>query len=594
MKKIFSRRDPLISLGANNTATTEKEPIKGGSWTVGRHVVHAEETIAEGGFGVVFLVRGHVKGGKSESSSNGDQKYALKRIFVNNDKDLAVCKREISIVSNLNGHPNLIGYVDSSVTLLDGGIHEVLLLMPYHKCTVLQMMNDRLDSGFSQDEVLKIFCDICKAVSRLHHCQTPIIHRDLKVENILKDDNGNFVLCDFGSATAKILDSNKMGITSVEEEIKKYTTLSYRSPEMVELYSGTPLTSKLDIWALGCLLYKLCFFALPFGESTLAISSGKFNVPSTSKYSENLHKLIRYLLTPNPELRPDIFQASYLAFKLQASEGKCPVQNLNKAKKPSFDDISMEVAKAPISEAPKSMTTTTKVSQPSSLAISKQTQQQFPVNSGKSSGASTLEASASSTPASSVVANASGATTSVASGGGTNTSVAPRQRPRGNANPGAGGIKAVPIPTLPSPNQPPKADVSRVSNNPFVANFKEPQQQQQQQPPSSTTAAAANVGCGDLTKNPFSSSFIPPPGPFSSSNGPKSLPAGQQVNNSNGPMSLHSSSNNNKNWNPFEDMKNFADLTEDALVDQEFDQLRENERKQNQDPFQSAPFAVKQ
>ena len=71
--------------------------FQGGSWTVGRHVVHAEETIAEGGFGVVFLVRGHVKGGKSESS-NGDQKYALKRIFVNNDKDLAVCKREISIV----------------------------------------------------------------------------------------------------------------------------------------------------------------------------------------------------------------------------------------------------------------------------------------------------------------------------------------------------------------------------------------------------------------------------------------------------------------------------------------------------------------
>ena len=93
-------------------------------------------------------------------------------------------------------------------------------------------------------------CDEIKfvAVSRLHHCQTPIIHRDLKVENILRADNGEFVLCDFGSATAKILDSNKMGITSVEEEIKKYTTLSYRSPEMIDLYSGTPLTSKLDIW----------------------------------------------------------------------------------------------------------------------------------------------------------------------------------------------------------------------------------------------------------------------------------------------------------------------------------------------------------
>ena len=42
--------------------------------------------------------------------------------------------------------------------------------------------------------------------------------------NIVKSN----VLCDFGSATAKKLDPNKMGITSVEEEIKKYTTLSYR------------------------------------------------------------------------------------------------------------------------------------------------------------------------------------------------------------------------------------------------------------------------------------------------------------------------------------------------------------------------------
>ena len=52
-----------------------------------------------------------------------------------------------SIVSNLNGHPNLIGYVDSTISLLDGGVHEVLLLMPYHKVTLLQIMNDRLNSG---------------------------------------------------------------------------------------------------------------------------------------------------------------------------------------------------------------------------------------------------------------------------------------------------------------------------------------------------------------------------------------------------------------------------------------------------------------
>lgn len=47
--------------------------------------------------------------------------------------------------------------------------------------------------------------------------------------------------------------------------------------------------------ALGCLLYKLCFFTLPFGESTLAIQSGNFSIPDSSKYSKGMHQLIRKL-----------------------------------------------------------------------------------------------------------------------------------------------------------------------------------------------------------------------------------------------------------------------------------------------------------
>ena len=71
---------------------------------------------------------------------------------------------------------------------------------------------------------------------------------------------------------------------------------------MIDLYSGKTLTSKLDIWALGVLLYKLCFFTLPFGESTLAITSGKFTFPTNSKYSQNLHKLIRKYILKQPDL----------------------------------------------------------------------------------------------------------------------------------------------------------------------------------------------------------------------------------------------------------------------------------------------------
>jgi len=44
--------------------------------------------------------------------------------------------------------------------------------------------------------------------------------------------------------------------------------------------------------ALGCLLYKLCFFALPFGDSAVAIQSGQFSIPENSRYSPQLIALI--------------------------------------------------------------------------------------------------------------------------------------------------------------------------------------------------------------------------------------------------------------------------------------------------------------
>ncbi|XP_033338054.2 numb-associated kinase isoform X1 [Megalopta genalis] len=316
MKKLFSKIE-----------NTSKEPNSylGKVFVVGRYTVTVEDVLAEGGFAIVFLVK----------SSNG--RYALKRMYVNNEQDLNVCKREIQIASNLNGHKNIIGYVDSSIAHIGGGVHELLLLMPYCKSQVLQIMNNRLQTGFTESEILQIFCDVCEAVSRLHHCQTPIIHRDLKVENILYSDAGHYVLCDFGSATAKVLNPSVQGAAVVEEEIKKYTTLSYRAPEMVDMYSGKSITTKADIWALGCLLYKLCFFTLPFGESMLAIQSGNFTIPDNSRYSRSLHCLIRYMLEPDPDSRPDIYQVSVIAFQIQGKE--CPVQNLHKVPAPVLESL---------------------------------------------------------------------------------------------------------------------------------------------------------------------------------------------------------------------------------------------------------------
>ena len=90
-----------------------------------------------------------------------------------------------------------------TVDKLYGGIAPLLekkhfpIFSDFFSGSVIQLMNDRLSTGFSENEVLKIFCDVCEAVSRLHHCQTPILHRDLKVwschDSVTGTDSSQFI-----------------------------------------------------------------------------------------------------------------------------------------------------------------------------------------------------------------------------------------------------------------------------------------------------------------------------------------------------------------------------------------------------------------
>lgn len=74
------------------------------------------------------------------------------------------------------------------------------------------MMNSRVlvSRWLTTTEILDIFCDVCEAVARLHHSKTPVLHRDLKIENVLIDKRSGsekpvYTLCDYGSATTKVL-----------------------------------------------------------------------------------------------------------------------------------------------------------------------------------------------------------------------------------------------------------------------------------------------------------------------------------------------------------------------------------------------------
>jgi serine/threonine protein kinase len=111
--------------------------------------------------------------------------------------------------------------------------------------------------------VWSILSQICLGVAYMHSFNPPIVHRDLKIENVLLN-NGQFKLCDFGSCTTLKIEPNStlsiQELRRLEDEIGKFTTLQYRAPEMCDLYQKRGLNEKVDIWALGVLLYKICYY----------------------------------------------------------------------------------------------------------------------------------------------------------------------------------------------------------------------------------------------------------------------------------------------------------------------------------------------
>ena len=83
----------------------------------------------------------------------------------------------------------------------------------------------------------------------MHYQQPPIIHRDLKIENVLLTGKNELKLTDFGSATREPMRvTNIKDVPMYELVIQKYTTLAFRAPEMVDLYQKKLINEKADIW----------------------------------------------------------------------------------------------------------------------------------------------------------------------------------------------------------------------------------------------------------------------------------------------------------------------------------------------------------
>ncbi|KAJ7982158.1 Serine/Threonine kinase family protein [Quillaja saponaria] len=280
----------------------QKEPtgLEGRSIDVGNLKIQVLKAIAEGGFSCVYLARDAVHLSKQ---------YALKHIICNDDESLGLVMKEISVMKSLKGHPNVVTLCTHTVFDM-GRTKEAFLVMEFCEKTLVNVLDSRGAGYFDEKQVLSIFRDVCNAVFAMHCQSPPIAHRDLKAENLLLGPDGLWKLCDFGSTSTnhkRFEKPEEMGIE--EDNIRKYTTPAYRAPEMWDLFLRELINEKVDIWALGCLLFRICFFKSAFdGESKLQVLNGNYRIPEMPEYNSAITDLIRDMLQLKPDDRPDITQ----------------------------------------------------------------------------------------------------------------------------------------------------------------------------------------------------------------------------------------------------------------------------------------------
>ncbi|PWN32131.1 Pkinase-domain-containing protein, partial [Meira miltonrushii] len=147
-----------------------------------------------------------------------------------------------------------------------------------------------------EPEARRIFGQLCMAVAYIH--DRGIVHRDLKLENVLLDERCNVKLGDFGFT--REFEGKKLMETFCG-------TTGYAAPEMLagRRYTG----EEVDVWSLGIILYALVCGALPFDDDDDSVMKdkilkGDFELPDV--LSEECLDLITKILQQDPTARPTI------------------------------------------------------------------------------------------------------------------------------------------------------------------------------------------------------------------------------------------------------------------------------------------------
>lgn len=232
---------------------------------------------------------------------------------------LDIFSDEFKLLFNLN-HSNLL-----KPAYFDIENNNPYLVLPYCpagscKCLIGQI---------TETEAWHFILDVTSGLEYLHSLEPPIVHQDIKPDNVLIGNDGKFLITDFGISTRVRSTLRKSAPSS---ERSGAGTTSYMGPER---FGKNPMPIKAsDIWSLGATLYELLTGDVPFGETGGLIQKNGADTPWVNgNFSKELKLVVESCLSKEPWNRPTAEQLKeYAAGFLKGNNPGMPWRRMDNGK----------------------------------------------------------------------------------------------------------------------------------------------------------------------------------------------------------------------------------------------------------------------
>ena len=248
-----------------------------------------------GSFGEVWLAR----------DEQLDMQVAIKIYIALDDRGIDEFKKEFKTAYRLN-HPNLLHAYHFDIC-----DRRPFLVMPYCPDSALSLIGK-----CDRDTLWRFIREVSSGLAYLHSLD--IVHQDIKPDNILRTEEGGFVITDFGIST-KMRSTLRRNSTRKMDSDSSGGSLPYMGPEMFAAKAES--VKATDIWAFGVTLYEMITGSLPFFGHGGAMQLNGAAVPELEYEDPEIVKIVMACMSKDTWDRPTAESIALAARKFTFDSG---------------------------------------------------------------------------------------------------------------------------------------------------------------------------------------------------------------------------------------------------------------------------------